>query len=127
MAQKYDDHRALARHVRPSLLLLEQTKFLRQRYELFFQSGELLLSLLFHGAGVSTAQIHFDAIQRRVAVRIFRLDPAHPLRSRVANVRKADRSGLATLASSLLAPLEAADSLSLPPWYEPTIDCPLPP
>ena len=45
------------------------------------------------------AQTRFNAVRRRAAVQIFRLDLAHSLRVRVANIKVEDQSGLASLAN----------------------------
>ena len=74
---------------------------------------------LLREAGLPPAKIHFEAIRRRAAARLFRLDSDHPLAQRVFMPRS-PRSPKSTRLRKLaaLAPLatERADPILFPPW-----------
>jgi exonuclease III len=71
---------------------------------------------LLREAGLPPARIHFEAIRRRAAARLFRLDSNHPLAQRIFPPRSSKSTSLTKLSALAQPATERADPILFPPW-----------
>jgi len=77
--------------------------------------------LVHHAAGLPPFVHHLDHLARRHALRIHRLDPAHPLRKRLRTTDRYPETRLAYTKALLPATPEEVNPLAVPPWHEPPV------
>jgi len=71
---------------------------------------------LLREAGLPPARIHFEAIRRRAAARLFRLDDNHPLAQRIFPPTSSKSTSFTKMAALAPPATERADPILFPPW-----------
>jgi len=71
---------------------------------------------LFREAGLPPARVHFEAIRRQAAARLFRLDDNHPLAQRIFPPTSSKSTSFTKMAALAPPATERADPILFPPW-----------